>query len=188
MRGRPVPGGLRAQRGVALVELLIAGLLLLALLGAAAMLTGRFVAPAYRPLVWGAGLLMAGAYLYVVIVRLMHLGRTASLWAEAGRRALEFRRACADFALELPEGREWSSKRGLLDDGAVLAPETRERLVRAEECFRPVLEENALASVALGELIVRRRGDHWQLLWRVEGTEERLHSEGPLPATMPSVR
>jgi hypothetical protein len=79
---------------------------------------------------------------------------------------------------------EWSSKRGLLDDGAALAPETRERLVHAAERFKHALEGRALVGVdsASGELIVRRRGEHWQLLWHMEGAEERLHSDGPLSA------
>ncbi|WNG58045.1 hypothetical protein F0U59_27290 [Archangium gephyra] len=171
------------RRGVSLVEMLVVGLLLFLLLGAAVMLTRRFVAPSYRPFVWGLGLLMMGAYLGVVIVQLRHEGRTASLWAEAGRRWVAFRRSCADFALALPEGVEWSAKRGLLDDGTALAPELRERLVHAVERFDRVLDDHpTLRGVdsAPGELIVRRRGEHWQLLWRVEGEEDRLHSEGPL--------
>lgn len=183
MSGRPVRSVLRARRGVTLIEFLLVGLLLLLLLGAATLLSRRFVAAPYRPLVWGAGLLVMGAYLYVAIVGLRQIGKRASLWAEAGRRSLEFRRACADFALALPEGMEWSSKRGLLDGGAVLAPEMRGRLMQAAERFEHALEGHAWASDASspGELIMRRHGDHWQLLWRVEGAEDRLYSEGPLP-------
>ncbi|AKJ03931.1 Hypothetical protein AA314_05557 [Archangium gephyra] len=171
-----------------LVELLVIGLLLFLLLGAAAMLTRAFVAPSYWPLVWGLGLLMMGAYLGAVIVGLRHLGRRASLWAEFGRRLLTFRRACADFALVLPEGVEWSAKRGLLDGGAALAPETHERLVHAVARFERVLEDYPALTgdgSAPGELIVRRRGDQWQLLWRVEGADDRLHSEGPLSEATP---
>jgi hypothetical protein len=176
------------RRGVTLIELLVIGLLLFLLLGAAAMLTRAFVAPSYQLLVWGLGLLMMGAYLGAVIVGLRQLGRRASLWAEFGRRLVDFRRACADFALVLPEGVEWSSKRGLLDGGAALALETHERLVHAVQRFERVLDDYPALKgegSAPGELIVRRRGEQWQLFWRVEGVDDRLHSEGPLSEATP---
>lgn len=171
------------RRGVSLVEMLVVGLLLFLLLGAAAALTQRFVAPSYRPLVWGLGLLMMGAYLGVFIAQLQRLNRTASAWAESMRRVRDFKRVCAGFALALPEDGEWSSKRGLLGDGATLAPEAHERLVHAAERFEHVLADHPAFKSAIsapGEIIMRRRGDHWRLLWRGEGEEERIHSEGPL--------
>jgi hypothetical protein len=171
----------KASRGASFVELLLAGVLLFLLLGATLLLR-RFVAPEYRPLVWVAGLLMAGVWLWAVIAQLRHEGRMASLWAEAGRRSLEFRRECARFALALPEGMEWSAQRGLLDGGTGLAPEAREHLALAAERFKKVLLDHALAGVgpASGELLMRRSADHWRLLWRVEGAEELLHADGPL--------
>ncbi|KFA90452.1 hypothetical protein Q664_28440 [Archangium violaceum Cb vi76] len=173
---------------MSLVEMLVVGLLLFLLLGAAAVLTQRFVAPSYRPLVWGLGLLMLGAYLGVFVVGLRQLGRTASAWAEAMRRARDFERVCAGFALALPEDGEWSSKRGLLGDEAALTPEARERLVDSAERFERVLAEHpAFKGVASspGEIIMRRRGDHWRLLWRGDGGDERIHSEGPLSEATP---
>lgn len=62
------------------------GVLLCLFLGAAALLTRRFVAPTYRPFLLGAGLLLVGAYLWVVIEQLRRLGRTASAWSRAGRK------------------------------------------------------------------------------------------------------
>ncbi|OJT24199.1 hypothetical protein BO221_13520 [Archangium sp. Cb G35] len=176
------------KRGVTLIEMLVVGLLLFLLLGAAAVLTQRFVAPSYRPLVWSLGLLLLGAYLGVFAVGLRQLNRTASAWAESMRRVRDFERVCAGFALALPEEGEWCSKRGLLGDEAALTPEARERLVHAAERFERVLAEHpAFKGVASapGEIIMRRRGDHWRLLWRGEEGEERIHSEGPLSETTP---
>lgn len=176
----------KARRGASYVELLLAGFLLLG----ATMLLRHFVASAYQPLVWVAGLLLTGFWLWAFIAQLRYDGRMASLWAEAGRRSREFRRACAALALALPEGREWSSQRGLLDDGTGLPPETRERLAHAGEHLRKVLTEQAVAGVGTvpGELILRRSADQWQLLWREEGKEDRLYFDGPLRDEAPSPR
>lgn len=169
--------------------MLLAGFLLFLLLGATVLLR-RFVAPVYRPLVLVAGLLLAGVWLWAVIAQLRHEARMSSLWAEAGRRSLEFRRACAGLALALPEGLEWSSRRGVLDDGAGLPPETRERLAHAGEHLEKVLTKQAVAGLGTvpGELILRRSADQWQLLWREEGKEDRLYSEGTLRDETPSTR
>lgn len=168
--------------------MLISGALLFLLLGAAALLTRRFVAPVYWPLVMIAGPLLTGIWLRAIIAQLRHENRKASAWAEAGRRLLEYRRACAALALALPEGLEWSSHRGLLDDGTGLPPETRERLAHAGEHLGKVLTEQAVAGLGTvpGELILRRSADQWQLLWREAGKEDRLYSDGPLRDEMPS--
>jgi len=156
--------------------------LLALLLGGAVLVTRRLVAPEHRLFVVGAALLLMGAYVAFFLARLRQDGRRASLWAGAARRSLEFRAACADFARELPERVEWSSKRGLLEGAASLTPETREHLAHAARCFERALREQAWAArdSATGEVIVRRSGDRWQLLWRGEGAEARLHSDGPL--------
>jgi hypothetical protein len=171
----------KARRGASCIELLLAGFLLFFLLGATVLLR-RFVAPAYRPLVLVAGLLLAGVWLWAVIAQLRYEARMSAAWAGVGRRLLEYRRACASLALVLPEGLEWSSQRGLLDDGTGLPPETRERLAHAGEHLEKVLTEQKVASVGSvpGELILRRSADQWQLHWRVEGEEDRLYAEGPL--------
>ncbi|MFP2924781.1 hypothetical protein ACLESO_06105 [Pyxidicoccus sp. 3LG] len=174
----------RTRRGETLIEALLLGLLLCLFLGATVMLSRRFVAPAHQPFILGAALLVLGAYAAFVAAHLRRLGRTASLWAEAGRRAQELRAACADFARELPEGQEWSAKRGLLEGAVALTPETRQHLARAAQRFEQALRDQRWASVdtAPGELIVRRVTDRWQFLWRGEEGEERIHSEGPLPS------
>lgn len=184
------PSARRSRRGASFIELLLAGALLFLLLGAAALLTRRFVAQAYWPLVLAAGLLLTGAWLRAAIALFRHEARRSSAWAEVGRRLLELRRACASLALALPEGLEWSSQRGLLDGGTGLPPETREHLAHAGEHLEKVLTEQAVAGIGSvpDELILRRSADQWQLLWRAEGQEDRLHSEGPLRDEAPSAR
>jgi len=161
-------------------------LLLCLFLGVTVLLTR----PAHRPFVLGAALLVLGAYVAFLAASLRQLARTTRSWAEAARRAREFDAACADFARELPEGQEWSSKRGLLEGAAALTPETRQHLAHAAQRFGQAVRAQtwAGAASASGELIVRRGTDRWQLLWREEGGEERLHSDGPLPAVPPAAR
>jgi hypothetical protein len=156
--------------------------LLCLLLGGAVLVARRFVAPEHRPFVVGAALLLLGAYVAFCLAQLRRFARQASLWSEAARRSREFRVACADFARELPDGVLWSSKRGLLEGAATLTPETREHLAYAARRFERALHEQAWAArdSATGEVLVRRSEDHWQLLWRGEGAEARLHSHGPL--------
>lgn len=85
-RGPGEARGRRSPRGYTLIEPLLIGLLLCLLVGAAVLLSRRFMAPAYQPFVLGAGLLLLGAYATFFIAQLRRLGRTASAWSKAGRK------------------------------------------------------------------------------------------------------